>query len=370
MLQQTRAATAVDYYARWMQAFPTLADLAAADVADCLRLWRGLGYYGRVHNLHRAAGIVVRDRGGRMPSSRDEWRQLPGIGAYTAGAIASIAHGERVPAVDANALRVLARLLAVPGDPSRGASRRIIETEAVRLADGARPGDLNQALMDLGATVCVAGDPACAECPIQEPCATRRLGLQAQIPAGPHRPAARPARALALAIAEPGGRRLVAQRAEDGLFGGLWEYPMVDAELEDVAPGAGAEPGAPTSPHPRWAARVAERATGQSVLAILPAERVEHALTHRRFVVHPALVLVAGPAEASGLATLVPAGGRSGEPSHPYRQWCWAEPGEIASLPGSRLMDKVHRAVNHAWFEAQGAPGDPVGLSGAVGVRA
>lgn len=170
MLQQTQVATATPYFQRWMARFPRVADLAAADLDAVLGFWQGLGYYARARNLHRAARAIMTVHGGRLPDDVEALRRLPGIGAYTAGAIASIAFGLREPAVDGNARRVLARLGAIAGDPARGAAAAAIHALARRLADDPAPGDVNQALMELGATVCVPRTPRCGGCPVAGHC--------------------------------------------------------------------------------------------------------------------------------------------------------------------------------------------------------
>src|SRR5688572_31827881 len=161
MLQQTRVDAVVPYYRAWMERFPDVRALAAAPLDDVLKSWEGLGYYARARNLHRAA-LVVRDRmGGELPARASALRELPGFGEYTAGAVASIAFGEAVPAVDGNVRRVLARLYDEPEPTARWLRER-----AAALVDPARPGDFNQALMELGATVCRPRSPDCARCPL------------------------------------------------------------------------------------------------------------------------------------------------------------------------------------------------------------
>src|SRR5262245_19380438 len=174
MLQQTRVATVIPYWQRWMARFPTLTALADAPLDDVLAHWSGLGYYSLARNLHRGAAEVARDRGGTLPSTAAGLRDVPGIGAYTAGAIASFAYGERAPLVDGNVARVLARFYGVAADvKSTVGARRIWQLAAGVMADlpaDAAPGDLNQGLMELGATVCTARSPACDACPLAAGC--------------------------------------------------------------------------------------------------------------------------------------------------------------------------------------------------------
>ena len=171
MLQQTQVARVVEYYPRFLARYPTIEDLAAASDDAVRESWEGLGYYARARNLHATARRVVADHDGVLPSATAALRQLPGIGRYTAGAVASLAYGARVPAVDTNAERVLARVFGLRNGASR--TRRVWSIAATLVAPG-RPEDLNQALMDLGATVCVARRPRCGGCPVRAVCASYR----------------------------------------------------------------------------------------------------------------------------------------------------------------------------------------------------
>ncbi|MFW5868776.1 MAG: A/G-specific adenine glycosylase, partial [Armatimonadota bacterium] len=182
MLQQTQVDRVIDYYERFLVAFPTVEALAEAPIDDVLRLWEGLGYYSRARNLHAAARVIVQEHGGEFPRSPEAIRALPGIGEYTAGAVQSIAFGVPVPAVDANVIRVLARLFAVEGDVSAGEERRRIADLAAEVVPDDRPGDFNQALMELGALLCIPGRPGCLICPLSEVCRAKLRGLQATIP--------------------------------------------------------------------------------------------------------------------------------------------------------------------------------------------
>jgi A/G-specific adenine glycosylase len=171
MLQQTQVARVLEYYPRFLERYPTVEDLAAASDDAVRESWEGLGYYARARNLHATARRVVADHGGVLPRAPEALRQLPGIGRYTAGAVASLAFGARVPAVDTNAARVLARVFGLRGHAAR--TRRVWALAAALVAPG-RPEDLNQALMDLGATVCVARRPRCPACPVRRVCASYR----------------------------------------------------------------------------------------------------------------------------------------------------------------------------------------------------
>jgi len=222
MLQQTRVDTAEPYYRRWIERFPTLDDLAEASRDEVLKAWEGLGYYSRARCIH-AGALMVRERfGGEIPSSARELRELPGVGEYTAGAVASIAFGEVTPAIDGNARRVLARLYDI-ADPGPAELRAIVE----ELIDRERPGDFNQAVMELGATICTPRTPTCGACPLGFVCRARAAGTQLDRPVTKKR-GKTPLREFGVAIVlDPGSRLLLRRRPEEGLLGGLWEFPNV-----------------------------------------------------------------------------------------------------------------------------------------------
>ena len=223
MLQQTRAAVVSPYFERWMQRFPTISVLAAASEEEVLKAWEGLGYYSRALRLRRAAREIVRRHGGRVPTTADVLRTLPGIGPYTAGAVASIAYGSAVPAVDANARRVLARLMNEP-EPAP----RMLEEWAGALVDPADPGGFNQALMELGARICLPRSPRCGECPIPGHCRARQAGTQAVVPARrPRAPLPEYTVACAGLVSGEGesSLALLRRRPAGGLLGGMWEVP-------------------------------------------------------------------------------------------------------------------------------------------------
>lgn len=288
MLQQTRADTAAPYYARWLRRFPDWAALADASRDDVLLAWKGLGYYARAANLHRTA-VVVRERhGGRLPSDPAVLATLPGVGEYTAGAVASIAFGVQAPAVDGNVRRVLARLLDAP-HPSVSQLR----AEAGRLLDPHRPGDFNEALMELGATVCVPRVPRCGVCPVADFCRARLAGTAAERPAPRPKPSVRRV-AYAVAVAlDVHGRTVLVRRPKKGLLAGMWEFPSVEIVLSDQRTG---------SDEIEAAARQRLAALGLARTAV-PASRnhrhdpscvrlapVRHAFTHMRAVYHPVIL--------------------------------------------------------------------------------
>lgn len=227
MLQQTQVATVIPYWERFLQAFPTVESLAKASLPDVLSQWRGLGYYSRARNLQRAAHEIVSRFQGQLPRTIPELLSLPGFGRYTAGAVASIAFGQEAPVVDGNVARVFSRLFEIegaPGDPER---EKQLWSIAENLVPGNRPGDLNQALMELGATLCRLEAPLCLLCPVRDQCQALRKGRIAQLP--PRRVRApRKRLTLAAVVWRRGKFVLLARRKEKGLFGGLWELPTVE----------------------------------------------------------------------------------------------------------------------------------------------
>jgi A/G-specific adenine glycosylase len=224
MLQQTRVETVIPYFERWMSRFPTLEALAQADQQEVLAAWEGLGYYSRARNLQRAAQVVVTEHGGRLPADAQELRRLPGIGRYTAAAIASIAFGADEAALDGNIRRVLARLFDMSEPARRPPGERILWELARQHLPPGRAGDYNQALMDLGATICLPRQPRCPDCPLKEDCRAYQLGVQEQRPVLPARPAL-PHYTVTAAVIRRDGRLLITRRPANGLLGGLWEFP-------------------------------------------------------------------------------------------------------------------------------------------------
>jgi A/G-specific adenine glycosylase len=226
MLQQTQVSTVIPYWRRFLERFPNVHALAQAPLPDVLALWRGLGYYSRARNLHRAAQEIVARFGGRLPPTAAELLELPGFGRYTAGAVASIAFGEAAPLVDGNVARVLSRLFIVEGAPGDRAREARLWQLAEEWVAGERPGSWNQALMELGATVCRPEAPTCLLCPVRSYCRALAGDRTGDLP--PPRQRAAPKRlALGVAVWERRGRFLLARREESGLFGGLWELPSV-----------------------------------------------------------------------------------------------------------------------------------------------
>ncbi|MEX0654684.1 MAG: A/G-specific adenine glycosylase [Phycisphaeraceae bacterium] len=238
MLQQTQVATVVPYFHRFLEAFPTLEALAAAEEQQVLRLWQGLGYYRRARHLHAAAKAIVDRHAGRVPDTLDALLALPGVGRYTAGAVASIAFDRRVPILDGNVARVLARLFAVDEPIDQPTTRTALWELAEQVLPRQRVGDFNQALMELGALVCTPRQPQCLVCPLRGECAAREAGREAELPRRSPRKAPRAVRHVVAAI-ERGGRYLFEQRPSEGLWSNMWQLPTheaLDGEVADALP--------------------------------------------------------------------------------------------------------------------------------------
>jgi A/G-specific adenine glycosylase len=224
MLQQTRVETVIPYYERWMQRFPNVEALASAGLQDVLAAWEGLGYYGRARNLHKAACVVIQEYQGQLPKETAQLRKLPGIGRYTAAAIASIAFGSNEPTLDGNIRRVLARYFNVEEDVrSKLGERKLWELAAQNLPVG-QAGEYNQALMDLGAGLCMPKNPECVSCPLRDGCQARAMGIQEQRPVLRAKQAI-PHHVVTAAIILREDKVLITCRPPHGLLGGLWEFP-------------------------------------------------------------------------------------------------------------------------------------------------
>jgi A/G-specific adenine glycosylase len=224
MLQQTRVETVIDYFNRWMDRFQTVQSLAEAERQEVLALWEGLGYYRRAHNLHQAAKIVAVDHGSQLPSDVEALKKLPGIGEYTAAAIAAIAFGKDVVAMDGNLRRVIARLIDLEIDPRSAQGDQRLRAWAKSALVTGRASQFNQALMDLGATICTPKSPRCLECPLQMDCLAFANETQSERPWRPPRKKA-PHYTIAAAVIQENDRVLLGLRPERDLLGGLWEFP-------------------------------------------------------------------------------------------------------------------------------------------------
>jgi A/G-specific adenine glycosylase len=225
MLQQTRVDQATPYFRRFMKRFPSLKSLAAASQEDVLKLWEGLGYYSRARNLHRAARIIVDEMNGRFPSDPDEIIKLPGIGSYTVAAIGSLAFNQDLAVLDGNVIRVLSRLHAYTKDTRSAVARKELQQMAEALLVKGRAGSCNEAMMELGATVCLPGKPKCDVCPVASVCLAARSGCPTDYPV--KAPAKKVPHIIvgAAVVRNRKGDVLIAQRREKDMLGGLWEFP-------------------------------------------------------------------------------------------------------------------------------------------------
>lgn len=313
MLQQTQVQTVRAYFERFTARFPDVNALALAPMDDVLQLWSGLGYYARARNLHRAAQIVHEQHAGQFPEDIEELTALPGIGRSTAGAIASLAMGQRQPILDGNVKRVLARYHAVEGWPGNSAAARELWTHAENHTPHERVADYTQAIMDLGATLCVRRSPPCGECPLADGCLAHAEGRQHELPASKPKKE-RPLREIRFIIArDPQSRVLLEQRPPAGIWGGLWSFP--ECGLDD-------DPS-------RWCT---------AVLGVTPASSRDlpaftHGFTHFELKIAPALIQM-GDAVA--------------EPSRlDDRPLAWHSPDDIGALglpaPVARLLDYIRR---------------------------
>ena len=233
MLQQTRVAAAVPYYERFVQELPDIPALAACEEERLLKLWEGLGYYSRVRNLQKAARIVCEQYGGQLPGDLAALKKLPGIGDYTAGAIASIGFGIPAPAVDGNVLRVFARLYNDEGDIMQPAVKAATTQKVMAQQPAEAPGDFNQALMELGALVCTPGQPDCAACPLQALCLGRQSGNPARLPQKAPKKARKKCELTLCLAQDAAGRWLLQKRGEQGVLAGLWQPPVLAEEALD-----------------------------------------------------------------------------------------------------------------------------------------
>jgi A/G-specific adenine glycosylase len=275
MLQQTQVGTAIPFYRRFMERFPTVAALAAAPVDDVLAHWAGLGYYARARNLWRAARLVVDEHGGRVPETFDGLHALPGIGRSTAGAILAQATGSRHAILDGNVKRVLARYHAVRGWPGEPRVAEGLWRHAEAHTPHERVADYTQAIMDLGATLCTRSRPACTVCPLAGDCAAARAGTQSLYPA-PRPRRARAQRSVAvLVVRDPDGRVLLERRPARGIWGGLFSFPELGAEDSPQA----------------WCSRT----LGTAIARERALPTIEHAFTHFDLDLTPRLLELSAP---------------------------------------------------------------------------
>ncbi|MES2463008.1 MAG: A/G-specific adenine glycosylase [Armatimonadota bacterium] len=321
MLQQTQVATVIPYWTRWMERFPTIADLAGAELDDVLGAWQGLGYYARARNLHKAAKAIVQNHDGVFPTAFEQVLALPGIGRYTAGAICSIALGQDVPIVDANVIRVLCRVYGLRGDPKSMTVQNRLWELAQELIPAGQAREFNQAMMELGALICDA-KPRCNICPVQSVCAAFASGDPTSLPEFAPRPIFTQQVDVSAIVFHPDGdgRVLLIRRPEGGLWGGLWETPRVTAtEFETITDAANRAA--------REAAGVEVQAAGESLAT------VKHGVTTRKITLI-GMQCIFLPHQTTNIE----------DDSPPTR--AWVSPGEVAtkyalSSPQKRLLEKV-----------------------------
>ncbi len=328
MLQQTQVATVLDYYERWMVRFPSVEALARAEREAVLEMWAGLGYYRRARFLHESAKTVVEQMDGRLPRTAAGLKKLKGVGPYTAGAIASIAFGEAEAVVDGNVERVLARVYAIGGDPKATANQKMFWALAEQLVDPGAPGDFNQALMELGATVCTPQNPACLLCPLREHCRGFAQGDPSAYPATRKRTRQRPVSVRTAVVTRPGdaGREfLVVKRPADGLLGGLWEFPSVEVDAKDAPAGAMAALLRGDLAHPSAAAAAPE-----------PLGELVHHFSHIRMTIRAHTRHLDGEAAVAELVD---------DPEQPVQ---WVVGAELESLAMSAAMRKVYELYRQA----------------------
>jgi A/G-specific adenine glycosylase len=288
MLQQTQVETVIPYFHRFLARFPTIDDLAAAPLGDVLKLWEGLGYYARARNLHKAAYVVVEELHGEWPRTVEGLMALPGIGRYTAGAIASLAFDAHAPVLDGNVIRVLCRLFAIERDPKDAKVREelwaLAESLLPRSADigmsAARhrdavprgtAGEFNEALMELGALICIPRNPKCNVCPLAKYCEAKKRGLQDQLPIKTKRKPL-PHFDVTAAVIRQNGRLLIAQRPLGGRLGGLWEFPGGKVEPDETLP--------------QCLRREIKEELGVHIKVGKPIMSIDHAYTHFKITLH------------------------------------------------------------------------------------
>lgn len=272
MLQQTRVSVVIPYYHRFLERFPTVQALAAADEDDVLAAWSGLGFYRRARNLHAGAREMVAEHGGVVPRDPTTLLSIKGIGRYTVGAVLSAAFDQRLPILDGNVIRVLSRLFRVDGAPDRAATLSELWRLAEAVLPAQRPGDFNQALMDLGATVCKPAGPLCDRCPLAEICAGRRAGDADAFPRPKRKQSVTFEVRAAVRLDLPDGRFLLERRAGRGLLGGLWELPAVTVP----------DGGAPED-RARALLRELKRRHGVAVEPLTHQGTTEHRFSHRHW---------------------------------------------------------------------------------------
>ncbi len=303
MLQQTQVSTVVPYYERFLNRFPTIADLARASEEEVLKVWENLGYYARARQLHKAAGIVMKTYGGVIPERPEDLAGLPGVGPYTAGAVSSIAFGQDVAAIDGNVRRVLCRHFALAGVMADKEGLRYLSGLLEAVLPSGMAGDFNQALMELGATICRPREPLCEDCPLGENCLARIHATPEAFPSRREKKKVPVRHAVAAIIRDTHGRVLLVKRQSRGLLGSLWKFP-----------GGFAEPGEEPS---SALVRSVQEETGIKISGDVFLGTVRHAYTHFRLRLHVFSCPVSDGLPVDGSC----------------KDFRWAFPGEIRDLP-------------------------------------
>ena len=315
MLQQTRVGTVIPYYSAWLRSFPTVRELAEASIDDVLKMWEGLGYYRRARHLHQAARQVMERFGGEVPSAAEALGTLPGIGESTAGAIASIAFGAREPVLDGNVKRILCRLYLLGEGPDSPPATRELWRLAGRLLPDREAGVFNQALMDLGAMVCLPRNPECGRCPVIQDCLARQSNAQDRIPVMAGRGKPLPHHDIAVGVIREGNRLLIERRRDDAMLGGLWEFPGSRMEPGETPAGC--------------VAREVRETLGAELRELHPFMTVKHAYSHFRITMHVVECrYLGGCCEKTG-----------------HSDWRWAELGELDRFAFDTASRKVIRKL-------------------------
>ncbi len=332
MLQQTQVRTVIPYYERWLEKFPTFGALAKASVEQVLKTWEGLGYYSRARNFHQLAGTVIKDHAGELPATFEALKSLPGIGRYTAGAVLSIAFGKKYAVLDGNVMRVLTRYFGIRKNISLPETQKELWTLAESLLPDHNTGDYNQALMELGATICTPKNPRTDECPLKKTCQAHRMHIEEQLPVKT-KSAATPHFHIGAGVIWNKDKILISQRPLKGLLGGLWEFPGGKQEKgESIA---------------ETVKREIKEELGINVQVGKKLLSIDHAYSHFKITLHVHdCRYVSGTVQALGV-----------------RAWRWVKPPQLktfafpaANQPVIRLLtDKVRSARADGTSRSRGA---------------